>query len=73
MAHVPGTTIDADVAHELDRLRAAGVREAILVDLTRPEAAVPVVRMVVPGMEGWTDKVDANVPGARRRALREAS
>ena len=73
VAHVPGTTIDADVTHELDRLRASGAREVVLVDLTRPEAAVPVVRMVVPGMEGWTDKVDANVPGARRRALREAS
>ena len=36
-------------------------------------ARVPVVRMVVPGLEGWTDKVDANVPGARRRALREGS
>ena len=35
--------------------------------------ARPVVRMVVPGLEGWTDKVDANVPGARRRALREGS
>ena len=31
------------------------------------------VRMVVPGLEGWTDKVDANVPGERRRALRERS
>jgi ribosomal protein S12 methylthiotransferase accessory factor len=73
VAHVPGDSIDADVAHELDRLRAAGVQEAILVDLTRPEAEIPVVRMVVPGMEGWTDKVDANIPGARRRALRDAS
>ena len=61
------------MTHELDRVRAVGVREAILVDLTRPEAQVPVVRMVVPGLEGWTDKVDANVPGARRRALREGS
>ena len=29
--------------------------------------------MIVPGLEGWTDKVDANVPGERRRALREQS
>jgi YcaO-like protein with predicted kinase domain len=68
---VPGESIDSDVAHELDRLKAVGVRQAILVDLTRPEARIPVVRMVVPGLEGWTDKVDANVPGERRRALRE--
>ena len=61
------------MTHELDRLRAVGVRQAILVDLTRPEARIPVVRMIVPGLEGWTDKVDANVPGERRRALREQS
>ena len=71
MAHVPAATIDEDVAHELDRLKAAGVRQAILVDLTRPELRIPVVRMVVPGLEGWTDKADANVPGERRRILRE--
>jgi YcaO-like protein with predicted kinase domain len=70
---VPGESIDDDVAHELDRLRAVGVRQAILVDLTRPEARIPVVRMIVPGLEGWTDKVDPNVPGERRRALREQS
>lgn len=71
--HVEGTSIGEDVAHELDRLRAVGVRQAILVDLTRPDVRVPVVRMVVPGMEGWTDKVEPNVPGARRLALRERS
>ena len=69
---MPGRAIDDDVAHELDRVRAAGIGQAILVDLTRPDVGVPVVRMVVPGLEGWTDKVDASVPGARRRALREA-
>ena len=72
VAHVPASCIDADVAHELDRLKAVGVRQAILVDLTRPELGIPVVRMVVPGMEGWTDKVERNVPGKRRRALLEA-
>jgi ribosomal protein S12 methylthiotransferase accessory factor YcaO len=55
----------------LDRLRAAGVSRAILVDLTRPDVLVPVVRMVVPGLEGWVDKVESNTPGERRRALRE--
>ena len=70
VAHVPAASVDADVAHELDRLRAAGIEQAILVDLTRPDAGVPVVRMVVPGLEGWTDKVAPAVPGARRRALR---
>src|SRR6187551_2488480 len=71
VADVPGATIDDDVTHELDRLRAAGIRQAILVDLTRPDVGVPVVRMVVPGLEGWTDKVAPAVAGPRRRALRE--
>jgi ribosomal protein S12 methylthiotransferase accessory factor YcaO len=55
----------------LDRLKAVGVRQAILVDLTRPGVGIPVVRMVVPGLEGWTDKAEANVPGERRRIMRE--
>jgi YcaO-like protein with predicted kinase domain len=70
VVHVPSASIDRDVTHELDRLRATGIREAILVDLTRPDIGVPVVRMVVPGLEGWADKVAAPAPGARRRALR---
>jgi len=70
VANVPGETIDDDVAHELDRLRSAGIGQAILVDLTRPDVGVPVVRLVVPGLEGWTDKVAPAVPGPRRRALR---
>jgi hypothetical protein len=31
------------------------------------------VRVVVPGLEGFTDKAEANVPGERRRILREGS
>jgi len=55
----------------LDRLRGVGVSQAIHVDLTRPDALIPVVRMVVPGLEGWVDKVENNVPGERRRELQE--
>jgi ribosomal protein S12 methylthiotransferase accessory factor len=71
VAHVPADTIDEDVTNELDRLKAAGVGQAILVDLTRPELRIPVVRIVVPGLEGFTDKAEPNVPGERRRILRE--
>jgi ribosomal protein S12 methylthiotransferase accessory factor len=71
--HRPGASVDADVAHELDRLRASGVRETVLVDLTRPDFGVPVVRMIVPGLEGWTDKVAAGIPGRRLRAVQEAA
>ena len=72
VAHVPAATLDEDVTNEFDRLKAVGVRQAVLVDLTRPELGIPVVRMVVPGLEGWTDKADANVPGERRRVFRES-
>jgi ribosomal protein S12 methylthiotransferase accessory factor len=72
VAHVPAATIDEDVVHELDRLRAVGISRAILFDLTRPECDVPVVRMVVPGLDGWADRAEGVLPGARRLALRAA-
>lgn len=46
-------TIDGDVQRELACLRGAGLRECILVDMTREEVGVPVVRVVVPGLEAW--------------------
>jgi ribosomal protein S12 methylthiotransferase accessory factor len=55
-----------DVRWELECLRAAGVRAAIAVDLTRPEFGIPVVRMIVPGLE-WDCTHPRYVPG--RRAL----
>jgi ribosomal protein S12 methylthiotransferase accessory factor len=73
VAHVPGESIDEDVTHELDALKAVGVPQVILVDLTRPDIGIPVVRVVVPGLEGWADRGDRIVPGARRRALRNSS
>jgi len=40
-----------DVRLAVERLQAAGVREVVVVDLTRPEFDIPVVRAVVPGLE----------------------
>ncbi len=58
--------IAADVRWELDQLRSVGLGRAIAVDLTRPEIGVPIVRMVVPGLEG--DSADPSYsPGARAR------
>lgn len=34
----------------LDRLHAAGLRRCVIVDLTRPDLGIPVVRMLVPGL-----------------------
>ncbi len=60
-------TFDEDVAWEFDRLRAVGIREVIAIDLTRREFQVPVVYVVIPGLEGpsW---VEQYVPGQRARA-----
>ena len=35
-------------------LRSAGISEVVAVDLTREEFGIPVVRVIVPGLEGPT-------------------
>lgn len=63
-------TAEAEVAWLLDRLRSIGLKQAIAVDLTRPEIGIPVVRMIVPGLEG-SDHHPANyAPGARAASQR---
>lgn len=64
-------SFDQDVAWELDRLRGVGIERVVLVDLTKPEFRVPVVRVLIPGLEG-TDESPRYTPGARARALLEA-
>jgi ribosomal protein S12 methylthiotransferase accessory factor len=52
---VPGFTADdlgLDLSWELQRLHSAGFERAIAVNLTRPEFEIPVVRMVIPKLEG---------------------
>jgi len=44
-------TIENDVDWELKCLSKAGLRQAVVIDLTKPEFALPVVRVVVPGLE----------------------
>jgi YcaO-like protein with predicted kinase domain len=60
-------SLDADVAWELAALRAAGIREVVAVDLTREEFGIPVVRIIIPGLEGPV----TTVPSCRlgRRAM----
>ena len=41
-----------DLRWELERLRAAGIGRVVAVDLTRAVFAIPVVRVVIPGLEG---------------------
>ncbi|MBN1205353.1 MAG: YcaO-like family protein [Myxococcaceae bacterium] len=61
-------TLDGDVAWGLERLRAAGLSEAAVVDLSKPELGIPVVRVVVPGLEVLHD-LPGYAPGARARAV----
>ncbi|WP_437924719.1 YcaO-like family protein [Sorangium sp. So ce291] len=66
-----GETFDEDVAWAVDRLRAAGLGTIVAVDLTKPEIGIPVVRVVIPGLEPLYD-VPGYLPGARaRRRLEE--
>lgn len=62
---------EEDVAWELERLAAAGLERVVLVDLTKPEFGLPVVRVVIPGLEG-TDQTPGYVPGVRGRAVQAA-
>ena len=60
------TTLRQDVEWLLDQLKAVGISQVICVDLTRPEFALPVVRIVVVGLEGPDDH-DHYCPGERAR------
>ena len=76
-ATAPDRAADDDLARDLDivlaALDAAGVRQAAWVDLGQPEIGIPVVRAIVPGLEGpWTPQTGEYVPGARARAARRA-
>jgi len=55
-----------DLGFMLDRLRAVGCTEAAAVNLTKPEIGVPVVRVVVPGLE-VLDDLPGYLPGRRAR------
>jgi YcaO-like protein with predicted kinase domain len=60
------SSFDEDVGWELDRLRAAGLSQVVVVELTKREFGIPVVRAVVPGLEALDD-IPGYVPGARAR------
>ena len=56
-----GDTFEDDVARLLDSVRAVGIKQVVVVDLTRPEVGLPVVKVVAPGLEG----PGGHLPGAR--------
>jgi putative methanogenesis marker protein 1 len=57
-----------DIHIVLDRLKAAGLDRVIVHDLTRPEIGVPVVRVIVPGLEHYA--MDPERIGERCRRAR---
>ncbi len=62
-----GDTIEDDVEWQLKCIRKVGIRRLVVVDLTKPEFALPVVRIVVPGLE---PNIGSDyVPGQRGRAV----
>jgi YcaO-like protein with predicted kinase domain len=45
-------SLEEDLDWMLDRLRGTGIKEVVAVDLTREALAIPVVRVIVPGLAG---------------------
>jgi ribosomal protein S12 methylthiotransferase accessory factor len=67
IAEFSSDTFEADVEWQLARLNAVGIDQVIVVALTKPEFEVPVVKVIVPGLEGFV--FDQNyMPGERARA-----
>jgi ribosomal protein S12 methylthiotransferase accessory factor len=61
-------SIGDDLRWMLVRLRAAGIEQAVAVDLTREAVGVPVARVIVPGLEGaMNEEHDDYAPGPRLR------
>ena len=59
-----GAAFDDDIAWELERLRSAGVGSVVVANLTKPELDLPVVRVVIPGLEPKGGIPD-HIPGPR--------
>jgi ribosomal protein S12 methylthiotransferase accessory factor len=63
--------IGDDVRWSLRRLRAADSPSVIVVDLTRPDLGIPVVRVIIPGLEGYSAHPNYR-PGLRARRVEAA-
>lgn len=62
-------TFDEDVLWLLERLRATGIQRVVVVDLTKQEFGLPVVRVVIPGLEMALINPDRYALGQRARKL----
>jgi ribosomal protein S12 methylthiotransferase accessory factor len=59
-------TFEADLATLLAALRRVGIESAVVVDLGKPDIGIPVVKVVVPGLEAFHTPV--YLPGKRAAA-----
>ena len=66
-----GVTLIDDLKHELDSLARCGISQVIVVDLSREEFQIPVVKVVIPGLEGVIFEEDY-APGPRAAHLTSA-
>ncbi len=71
-AGVTHTNLNADLKWLKDRLQHIGIEEVCVVDLTQDAHRIPVVRVIIPGLEAPHDD-DAFVPGPRAQAAAEPS
>ncbi len=60
------SSFEDDLALLLRKLQRVGIRQVLFVDLTKDDLAIPVVRVVVPGLEGYIGH--SYVGGERARA-----
>jgi ribosomal protein S12 methylthiotransferase accessory factor len=61
-----------EIAWSVQRLRSVGVDQILVVDLTKPMFGIPVVRVVVPGLEGcWSNDDGDYTPGLRAVAIED--
>jgi ribosomal protein S12 methylthiotransferase accessory factor len=65
------TNVNKDILDDinliLDRLKKAGIKSAIIVNLTSPSVGIPVVRAIVPGLE--TFEVTESIMGQRAKSF----
>ena len=64
-------TFEGDTAVALRKLSKAGIRQAIVLDLTKPGWPINVVKVVVPGLEGYL--FDFYAPGHRAMSFIESA
>jgi YcaO-like protein with predicted kinase domain len=66
------STFEGDLDVMLDGLRAAGIQQVVVVDLTKPDVGIPVVKVVIPEFEA-APFVPGYSRGRRARAVQDGA